>query len=50
MSRKISSMHLNGIHSKNMMVIRGLKKGESFMAKDCKHAKNETIFSCKGKN
>jgi len=30
--------------------LRRLKKGEWFMIKDCKHAKNENVFSCKGKN
>jgi hypothetical protein len=29
--------------------LRGVKKGEWYMVKDCKHAKNETTYACKGK-
>jgi hypothetical protein len=29
--------------------LRGVKKGEWYMAKDCKHAKNESGYACKGR-
>lgn len=44
LNKKINSLDLNGILSKNMLVtkkkkkpLRGVKKGELYMAKDCKH-------------
>jgi hypothetical protein len=31
------------------MFLKAVKKGEWYMAKDCKHAKNEIAYACKGR-
>ncbi len=52
---KISSLHLNGVLSINMLVfknrsfLKGVKKGPDTWLKDCKHAKNEIVYACKGR-
>jgi hypothetical protein len=34
---------------KNRSFLKGVKKGPDTWLKDCKHAKNEIVYACKGR-
>ncbi len=49
LASKWDSVQKHVDHKKTKKALKGVKNGEWYMAKDCKHVKNETTYACKGK-